>query len=286
MFADACEKAMKFTRPVLISSRTYDGRTTSGCATFFIINRDGWALTAGHVFKENIQHRDDRKKIDEYNAKKDADPELKPDPNWIVNDSFWWGWDNVRVSEAYVNLDIDIAVFKLEGFRPEMVKEYPVFKDPSKMRPGTSLCRIGFPFIKDVTEFDESTSSFHIKKGVLPMVFFPNEGIHTRNILMGRSVDGGYEKLYVETSSPGIKGQSGGPIFDKNGFIAGMQVFTEHFELDFRPSVTNSKGERVEENQFLNIGAGVHVKTIRAILDSKGIKYDEEGDDQGFRIVG
>ena len=286
MFADACEKAMKFTRPVLISSRTFDGRTISGCATFFVINRDGWALTAGHVFKENIQHKEDRKRIDEYNSKKDSDPELKPDPNWLTNTSFWWGWDNVRVSEAYINLDVDIAVCKLDGFRPEMVKEYPVFKDPSNMRPGTSLCRLGFPFIRDVTEFDDATASFRIKKGVLPIAFFPNEGIHTRNILTGRSADGGFEKLYVETSSPGIKGQSGGPIFDKNGYIAGMQVFTQHFALDFRPSVTNAKGETVEENQFMNIGVGVHVKTIKAILDSKGIRYDEEGDDQGFRIVG
>ena len=286
MFADACEKAMKFTRPVLISSRTFDGRTISGCATFFVINRDGWALTAGHIFKANIQHKEDSRKIAEYNAKKDADPDLKPNPEWITNSSFWWGWDNVRVSEAYINLEIDIALCKLEGFRPDMIKEYPVFKDPSKMRPGTSLCRIGFPFIKDVTEFEESTSSFRIKKGVLPMAFFPNEGIHTRNILTGKSSDGGFEKLYVETSSPGIKGQSGGPIFDRNGFIAGMQAFTEHFALDFRPTVINEKGETVEENQFVNFGVGVHVKTIKSILDSKGIRYDEEGDDQGFRIIG
>ena len=45
-------------------------------------------------------------------------------------------------------------------------------------------------------------------------------------------------------------------------------------------------GELIQENQFLNIGVGVHVKTIMAILDSKGVKYDMEGDDQGFRIVG
>ena len=36
----------------------------------------------------------------------------------------------------------------------------------------------------------------------------------------------------------------------------------------------------------MNIGVGVHVKTIRAILDSKGVKYEIEGDDQGFRIIG
>ena len=286
MFAEACEKAMKFTRPVIISSRTYDGRTISGCATFFIINRDGWALTAGHIFSSNIQFKEDRKKIDDYEKRRTSEPELRPDPNWITNSSFWWGWDNVRVSEAYINMEIDIAVCKLEGFRPDLISVYPVFKDPSKMRPGTSLCRTGFPFVKDATEFEESTGNFRIRKGILPMAFFPNEGIHTRNIFAGRSRDGNYEKLFVETSSPGIKGQSGGPIFDRNGNIAGMQVFTEHFELDFRPSAVNSKGETVVENQFMNIGVGVHVKTIMAILDSKGIKYDIEGDDQGYRIIG
>ena len=287
MFADACEKAMKFTRPVIISSRTFDGRTLSGCATFFMVNRDGWALTAGHVFGSNIKFNEDRKKIEEYNRKRANGEDSGPaDPDWITNHSFWWGWDNVRIAEAYVNMEVDLALCKLDGFQPDMVREYPVFKDPEKLRPGTSLCRTGFPFIKDVTEFDEKTGGFRIKKGVLPMAFFPNEGIHTRNIFMGRSRDGDFEKLYVETSSPGIKGQSGGPIFDKNGCIAGMQAFTQHFALDFRPSTVNDKGETVEVNQFMNIGVGVHVKTIRAILDSKGVKYDIEGDDQGFRIIG
>ena len=287
MFADACEKAMKFTRPVIISTRTFDGKTTSGCATFFIINRDGWALTAGHIFKSNIQAREDAKKLEEYKKAKSENIDVpEPDPKCITNHSFWWGWDNVRISEAYVNLEVDIAVCKLDGFRPDMVTEYPVFKDPEKMKPGTGLCRTGFPFINNVTDFDEKTGGFRIRPGVLPMVFFPNEGIHTRNIYAGKSKEGNYDKLYVETSSPGIKGQSGGPIFDRNGFVAGMQAFTEHFPLDFRPSAINEKGEVIEENQFLNIGVGVHVKTIMAILDSKGVKYDVEGNDQGFRIVG
>ena len=286
MFADACENAMRYTRPVIISTRTIDGRTISGCATFFMINREGWALTAGHVFASNIKFKEDMKKIQEYEQKKAKDPSIQPDPDWITNHSFWWGWDNVRISEAYVNLEIDLALCKLDGFRPDMVTGYPVFKDPDKMRPGTSLCRTGFPFVNNATEFDETTKGFRIKPGILPMAFFPLEGIHTRNIFTGRSKDGNYEKLYVETSSPGIKGQSGGPIFDRNGYIAGMQIFTEHHPLEFRPSAVNERGEVVQENQFLNTGVGVHVKTIRAILDSKGVKYDIEGDDQGFRIVG
>lgn len=285
MFADACAKAMKFTRPVIISTKCYDGRTTSGCATFFIINRDGWILTAGHIFKSNIQLREDKKKIDEY-LSGGSNVKVEPNPNWVTNQSFWWGWDNVKLAEAYVNTEIDIAVCRLEGINPDMVTEYPVFKDPERMRPGTSLCRTGFPFINSATEFDEETKGFRIKPGILPMAFFPNEGIHTRNIYAGRSKDGNYEKLYVETSSPGIKGQSGGPIFDRNGRVAGMQVYTEHFALDFRPATINDRGERIEENQFMNIGVGVHVKTIMSILDSKGIRYEKEGDDQGFRIVG
>ena len=282
MFADACEKAMKFTRPVIISSRLFDGRVVSECATFFVINRDGWAITAGHIFRSNIKYNEDRKKIEEYNK----DRSKTPDPDWITNHSFWWGSDNLRLAEAYVNMEIDIAILRLDGFKPDMVKEYPVFKDPEKMRPGTSLCRTGFPFIKEMTEFDEKTGSFRIKKGVLPMVFFPNEGIHTRNLFFGKSRDGNYDKLYIETSSPGIKGQSGGPIFDRNGNIAGMQVFTEHYALDFRPSMVNEKGETIVENQFMNIGVGVHAKTIMSVLDSKGVKYEIEGDDQGFRIIG
>ena len=43
----------------------------------------------------------------------------------------------------------------LEGFNPEWIKEYPVFKDPDTIRPGTSLCRIGFPFMESTTDFDE-----------------------------------------------------------------------------------------------------------------------------------
>ena len=287
MFAKACSIARNWTRPMIVSVRLANGSVETQVGTYFIVNKDGWALSAGHLFDSFVKFQSDQKKMKEAADMNQAKPgSVEADPKWITNHSFWWGWDNVRIAEAYVNTDVDIALCKLDGFRPDMVTGYPIFKDPEKMRPGTSLCRTGFPFINDVTEFDDRTGGFRIKKGVLPMAFFPNEGIHTRNIFMGKSRDGGFDKLYVETSSPGIKGQSGGPIFDRNGCIAGMQVFTQHFALDFRPSAVNGKGETVEFNQFMNIGVGVHVKTIRQILDAKGVKYDTEGDDQGFRIIG
>ena len=89
---------------------------------------------------------------------------------------------------------------------------------------------------------------------------------------------------YIETSTPGLKGQSGGPIFDSHGNIYGMQVITNHLPLGFHPMVEYD-GRKVVENQFLNVGVGVHVRTIRDILDARGVDYTSEGDESGFRII-
>lgn len=289
MFAEACEKAMRFTRPVIVSTRTVDKTTHSGCGAFVVINRDGWIMTAGHIFIQMMKFQEDLKKIKEVDQKiANGDTNAKKDPTWITNHSLWWGWDNVMFTDGFIDLDLDIAIGRLQGFKPSMITEYPVFKDPETIKPGTSLCRIGFPFIDSTTDFDETNQRFCIRKGVLPMAFFPNDGIHTRNVYAGKSKGAPYyEKLYVETSTPGMKGQSGGPIFDRKGCIAALQVRTAHMPLGFAPTCVNAKGEKMTtENQFMNVGLGVHVKTILKILDDKGIKYNAEIEDQGFRIVG
>ena len=50
MFADAYELASAFTLPVIISARYFDGSVESGLASMTVLNRDGWAATAAHVF--------------------------------------------------------------------------------------------------------------------------------------------------------------------------------------------------------------------------------------------
>ncbi len=293
MFAKACEKVYKFTRPLIVSTRTVDGTVSSVCGTFIIVNRDGWAITAGHMFDSLVKHQQDTNKIkevEEINARRTAESvpgapalsnSLQTDPKWITNHSFWWGWDSLRVSNAYVNREIDIALVKLGGFKPEMVQEYPVFRDPDTMRPGTSVCRTGFPFANVATDFDEGSKSFRIRNGVLPLPFFPNDGIHTRNVLkQNRSKDGNYEMLYVETSTPGLRGQSGGPIFDTNGHIYAIQVQTNHIPLGFHP-VSEYDGKSFIENQFLNVGIGVHGKLLQQIMRDHHVSFQAEGDSAG-----
>lgn len=289
MFADACEKAAMFTRPVIVSTRTVDGTVHATCGAFVVINDEGWIMTAGHIFDSYVKFQADQNKIAEIDTinsqpKSPGAPKapLSKDPDWITNHSFWWAWDGVRLVDAYVNRQLDIAVGRLQPFTPEMVRMYPKFRNPDTMRPGTSLCRLGFPFANVESDFDTTISAFRIKRGVLPLPLFPNDGIHTRNIMNGESKDG-YELLYVETSAPGLKGQSGGPIFDKDCNIYAMQAQTAHFPLGFQPTAENN-GQRVVENQFINVGLGVHSKVIMKILRDKNVKYKMQGEESGYRI--
>ena len=290
MFAKACERVHKFTRPLIISTRTVDGTVSSSCGTFIIINPEGWILTAGHLFDSFVKYQQDMKKIkevEEINARKASmavpgamtlPDTIQLDPKWITNHSFWWGGDGLRITSVYVNREIDIALAKLDGFRPDMVQEYPIFRDPDTMRPGTSICRTGFPFANIATDFDEGSKSFRIRNGVLPLPFFPNDGIHTRNVLkQNKSKEGNYDMLYVETSTPGLKGQSGGPIFDTNGHIYAMQVQTNHIPLGFHP-ISEYDGKSIVENQFLNVGIGVHGKLLQQIMRDHHISFKVEGD--------
>ncbi|MDR0309881.1 MAG: serine protease [Candidatus Methanoplasma sp.] len=292
MFADACEKSAKFTRPLIISTRQMDGKVNATCGAFIIINREGWIITAGHMFDSFVKFQNDQNKIKEVgelNTSRNAVPgspsnTIRMDPEWLTNHSFWWAWDGVRLVEAFVDRQIDICVGRLEPFDPKWITEYPVFREQDSLRPGTSVCRLGFPFAQVESEFEEATKAFRIKKGVLPLPLFPNDGIHTRNVVKGRSKEGNYEMQYIETSSPGLRGQSGGPIYDSKGRIYAMQVQTAHMPLGFQPTA-EYEGKRVVENQFINVGLGIHSKTIQTILRDRNIRFQVEGDDHGYRII-
>jgi hypothetical protein len=63
-----------------------------------------------------------------------------------------------------------------------------------------------------------------------------------------------------------------------------MQVQTAHVPLGFTPTAEYD-GKRVVENQFINIGSGVHVKTIIAMLKDRNVRFQMEGESGGYRIT-
>jgi hypothetical protein len=268
MFADAFKITSGFTRPVIISTRFFDKTVECGCGAFIVINDEGWIMTAAHIFESLLAYHQNAKEISDYYEKKQE----KANPKWITNHSFWWG-DGVQIKDIKLFQEGDLAIGRLDPFDPNTVKIYPVFKNTKCLDIGTSLCKLGFPFHDVKASFNETKNTFELAPGSVPLPFFPLEGIYTRDVVTGKSNDGKYEIRFLETSSPGLRGQSGGPIFDKNGTIWAVQSRTSHFPLGFSPKIKRN-GIEVEENQFLNVGMGVHIKLILKFLRENSIKHN------------
>jgi hypothetical protein len=288
MFAKAYKSAAIYTHPVVISQKFFDGSVVAGCATFIILNSEGWALTAAHAIMPLMQAEQHKKEMVQYETiknqiesdsnlnkkqKKQKLRKLIPNEKWIMRQSFWWGMDGVSVDKFRFNNLLDLAVFKLSPFDDRKISEYPVFKNPKTELPiGTSLCKLGFPFHNIKSMYDETTGNFTFAPGTFPMPRFPLDGIFTRVAIFIDEKTGKQGK-FIETSTPGLRGQSGGPTFDKDGNIWALQSRTLHLPLGFSPKIRRD-GKEIEENQFINIGLGTHVQDIINFLSEEKIQFN------------
>jgi len=288
MFADAYEKVSSFTHPLVVSTLHFDGTVNCSLGAFVFLNNEGWAITVAHqlgvaaaykqhskeiaTFKHQVAAIEQDQKLNTKQKRKKI-KRLKSNPKWITNYSPWWGLDILKAKESMILPEADLVVVRFEPFDPQSIQTYPTLKNPNKLRCGTSLCRLGYPFHNISATFDEGSKTFELPPGTLPAPRFPSEGIYTRNKLMGKSRDGKYQIKFLETSSPGLRGQSGGPIFDVNGTVWAIQSHTDHHPLGFSPKVIR-QGREVEENQFLNVGLGVHPELLVEFLRDNQIKFE------------
>lgn len=279
MFANAYAIASQYTHPVLLSFRYFDKSVESGLGSFVIINEEGWIMTAAHILDPLIQFQQHAIEIEKYKASMKSSSStgsnisyFTPNPKWLINFSHWWGADHHRINNFMILKENDFAIGKIENYNPAFVSKYPVFKNPDVLMNGTSLCKLGYPFYDVKATFNEANNSFMFDPSIFPIPRFPIEGIFTRNINAGKTADKKFDIQYIETSSPGLRGQSGGPIFDVEGKIWAIQSQTRHLPLGFTPKIRKGNQE-IEENQFLNVGWGVHIKTILRFLDEHGVKY-------------
>jgi len=287
MFANANEIASKWTFPIVTSTKNVNNRIDCSCAAFVLLNDEGWILTAAHIFDSWKKYQNDQNESKEYFEKLDRlskDTSISPkirgkriarlskNDNWITRHSFWWGIDNVNIINVSAIRENDLLIGQLNPFDSTKIKEYPVIKNPQNLKHGTSLCKLGFPFHTIHATYDEITNRFSLAPDALPLPRFPIDGIYTRDAV-GLMQDGKTKIKFLETSSPGLRGQSGGPIFDVNGVVWAIQSRTAHLPLGFSPKI-KVNGKDVEENQFLNVGLGVHPEIIVDFLNDNGIKFN------------
>lgn len=278
MFAQACKQARNFTIPFVTNVRTLGGRCGSGIATAVIINSEGWFMTAAHVIKNmnDLGSAEQRTRaleaaVSGANRQDRRSGRVKgPTQDDVDKWSVWLGYDGafIELNSVGVLEDVDLAIGKISNVNLGHITNFPVLKDPSKdFEPGTSLCRYGFAFVDMKTTFDASTGNFILHN--IPIPIFPNEGILGRiadYIIVDQNMNLmplPYPHRMFETSSPGIKGQSGGPIFDRNGTLWGLQSATRSIPLEFNTKVA----------QFYHIGVAVHSETIVGCLRERGINF-------------
>jgi hypothetical protein len=251
-------------------------------------NEEGWIVTVAHLWDPFFTFEQHTREISDYSRQLqiiEQDPRLdhqqkhkrigllKPNLRWITNHPFWWGRDGARLKDIRRLPEADLAIGRLEPFDSRSIPAYPVLKDPFRnLDVGTSLCKLGFPFHEIKASFNETANAFELAPNTVPLPRFPIEGIYTRNVVAGRSQDGRYEIKFLETSTPGLRGQSGGPIFDTNGTVWAIQSRTHHYQLGFSPKVLRD-GREIEEIQFLNVGCGVHPELITAFLRDNRVRF-------------
>lgn len=288
MFSKAYDIAKQFTRPLVVTMRFYDKTIDSGLGAFIILNNDGWLVTAAHnlgaafAFNQHqIELKEYTEKLEKINANKQIKDSqrkallraIKPNPKWVTDFAFMLAGQPIAILENHIYGENDIAFLRVDKSVIQGQTIFPKIIVPTKIKHGTSLMKLGYPFVEVKATFDDAKKTFELPKDLFPIPFFPIEGIYTRDLLSGKTKDQSLDIMFLETSSAGLKGQSGGPICDNKGNIYAIQSQTMTLPLGFKGTTIVNK-KTIEENQFLNVGIGVHPKTIVELLTKHNIKFD------------
>jgi len=295
MFKTAIEKVGGFTRAIHFISNNYGSKEIlPGAATLFFVNEEGVAITCKHVssllrqsgeisnkYAAFLEEKKQltisgsyNKKLKELKARYGYD---NPDSNCQFLSQFVDCADHIATIDITEHPTADLAILTLKGFTNKLYNGYAVFaKNSNELQPGLFLCRLGYPFPEFSNFFyNEEEEKISWSSQPTKTVRFPIDGMVTRHIA---SKDG--KILGIELSTPGLMGQSGGPLFDDKGLIYGMQSMTNHLHLGFdmknREIISGGKKVKVTNQPFLHVGNCVHVDVIKEFLTTKGVKYYEE----------
>ena len=99
------------------------------------------------------------------------------------------------------------------------------------------------------------------------------EGMVTRHLLGSAGTIVGFE-----ISTPGLRGHSGGPVFDAEGRVWGMQSSTAHLDLNFdidAEVMRDGSKRRVKETPFLHVGHCIHVDALKDFMREHNVGFAE-----------
>ena len=273
MFQHAIKKVRPYTIPVVAFSVTRKGDVRVHIGTFIVLNEHGDILTSSHIIENIVKKEEEAKvyakyedvknnmQIDRIEKRKKLNllsREIKQDTTQGIISL--WGSQAWQIDDIRGNKIADIATGRIKGFNKDSMSSYPIFKNPSTdFDIGESLCKLGFPLYTVKATVDITKKSFEVPADLFPMPVFAIDGIYAREYVY-QDEAGSILAKFIATSSPGLHGQSGGPIFDTQGRIWGLQSRTNYQEIVIKDE-NDPSGKKKIKSTF-DYGLGTHAETI------------------------
>lgn len=254
MFCNAIKEISNFTRPILFVSRLNSDKLIPGSATLFFINEQGYALTCKHVVTSIINVANNSNKA------------------IFKFDGCYRKIHNINIITHPI---YDLAIIKFNGEYP-LYTNYAYLKKSNEINPGKFLVRSGFAF----PEFDNYKIDIKTNKLLFTNNGNQNTPLFSSEGMVSRLVADKNDLVGIELSTPGIKGTSGGPLYDENGVIYGIQSMSKHYHLGFdiinENVLVNGEYTKISNYPFISLGQCISINIIKDFLNEHKIKYYEK----------
>ena len=281
MYKKAIKENSKYLLPFIEGIKYYGSNEIEhAIGTMMLLNNRGDVLTCKHIAREFIENDKLPKIYDSIisDSKSMSEEEVKKKYN-LNEDSIVLSHINLPFeANGEINVEIkfhkylDLAIIKFRGVKVNC-SSFPIF---SKVKPeqGQSLCKLGYAFPEySYFEYSESENRIIMKREIQSnFPLFPMDGIVTRHI-----VDENGVVSMFETSTPGLRGQSGGPVFSPDGIVYGIQSMTKHIDLNFDVEATVKRGSKKREvvyTPFINLGIEISSDKIIEFLRENNIEFN------------
>lgn len=294
MFVKAIEKASGFLRPVHSVVRYYnEDRVRPLAFNIIFVNEYGVAITARHVAEHLEKLRDANAQYSRFlmekvkitgKAKLQGLRSLETEYGYRGKDILPVARAKLRFYDCFTepcprftvlhHSQHDLSILFFENSGKRLYKSYARFvKDSSSLKQGKSVCKLGY-INPQFTNYDYDPGKDEIKFTNYidkEPAFYPVEGIITRNLIRG------YYTYGLEISTPGLCGQSGGPLIDTRGLVCGINTNTASLEFMYNFKMPDEKkiSETVTisyQPKFL-VGHCLHAEIIKLFLKANGVKF-------------
>lgn len=286
MFKEAIKKNINYIKPIVNGYKApYSDEVYGGMGTVMVINEDGWVLTCRHI-AENIIMADKIMEVYKDIKKELIENKIPPKKIYkkygieeesavIFRNVFLNLLDSWNGMQIFIHSYLDLALIKFDNPGKIFCDEFPVFAKENA-EPGEYLCRLGFPYpeincfsynhaIRDIVIEKDFDSNFQP---------FPLDGMLTRIL-----VDDKKKVSLFEMTNAALPGHSGGPIFNKDGAVVGIQIGNASKDIGLDIDTKLKRGIKdisVKEYSFINFGIGINVTAIKEFLNEHKVEYKEE----------